>query len=66
MCFQPENIINGVASIGDEVAQLWGCGIPMDLVRVNPYKAWKVKVLEKFPNSVFFYSSKWSTIQKLQ
>ena len=51
MCFHLENIISGLASIVDEVAQLWGYGTPMDLVGVNPYKAWKVKVLEKIPNS---------------
>jgi hypothetical protein len=75
MCFNPENIISGLASIVDEVAQLWGYGIPMDLVRVNPYKAWKVKVLEKIPNSEFLilpsgqqfknYNRKIGTIQEV-
>lgn len=53
MCFHPENIISGLASIVDEVAQLWGYGIPMDLVRVNPYKTWKVRVSTKILNFDF-------------
>ena len=75
MCFHPENIICGLASIVDEVAQLWGYGIPMDLVIINPYKAWKMKVLEKIPNSDFLifpsgqqfksYNQKISTIQEV-
>ena len=54
---------------------MWGYGIPMDLVRVNPYKAWKMKVLEKIPNSEFFifqsgqqfksYNRKIGTIQEV-
>ena len=75
MCFNPENIISGLASIVDEVAQLWGYGIPIDLVRVYPYKAWKVKVLENIPNSDFLilpsgqqfksYNRKIDTIQEV-
>lgn len=38
MCFHPENIISELASIVNEVAQLWKYGIPMDLVKINPYK----------------------------
>ena len=75
MCFHPENIISGLTSIVDEVAELWGYGIPMDLVRVYPFKAWKVKVLEKIPNSDFLifpsgqqfksYNGKIGTIQEV-
>ena len=75
MCFHLENIISRLASIVDEVAQLWGYGIPMDLVRVYPYKTWKVKVLEKVPNSNFLilpsgqqfksYNRKIGTIQEV-
>jgi hypothetical protein len=47
----------------------------MDLVKVNPYKAWKVKVLEKIQNSEFLilpsgqqfknYNQKIGTIQEV-
>lgn len=51
--FSLENAISCLTRIVSKVAQLCEYNTPLDLVRVNPYKVWKVKVLEKFPNLDF-------------